>query len=106
MRLFLGVFPPDNYLSYFRDVLRRYDKQKRNLRPVPMEQIHLTLKFFGADVSPESKDILLKELQKHSGNYPKPQIKINKVQFGFEYQKDPRHLLAKIEEDDSIIDFV
>ncbi len=97
-RLFLGIFPPEEYISYFRDVLRELDNVKRNIKTTPVDQLHLTVKFIGSEVSFASKDIIAEELSKYSGNFIKPEIKITGIQFGFPYQQDPQHVLAMIEE--------
>jgi 2'-5' RNA ligase len=104
MRLFLAIFPPPEYIAYFRDVIRLLDKQKRNLKPIPVDQIHLTLKFIGAQVSYESKDLIYEELSRHSGNFPVPEIKIKRIQFGFRYQTDPRNLLADLMLNDNLVE--
>ena len=104
LRLFLGIFPPDEYIAYFRDVIRALDKQKRNIRITPVDQLHLTVKFIGSEVSYESKDIIFEELTRLSGNFPKPEIKIDGIQFGFPYQQDPQHVLALVNENQELKD--
>jgi len=103
-RLFLGIYPPISYISYFRNVLQVFDKQKRNLRSIPVDQTHLTLRFIGGFVTESSKDLIIEELQKHVGNFPKPTINIDKIQFGFKYQNDPRVLMASIQDNKDLID--
>ena len=103
-RLFVAVFPPDEYLAFFRDTLRKFDKEKRNLRNIPVDQIHMTLKFIGSQVSEYSKDQITESLQKFSGNYPKPVIKIDGVQFGYPQQVDPRIILASVTNNDDLDD--
>lgn len=103
LRLFIGIFPPDEYIAYFRDVFRALDKQKRNLKQTPVDQIHLTLKFIGSEVRVESKDMLFKALLEAEGSFPKPFIQINKIQFGFDYQKDPQHILADVENNADLV---
>lgn len=102
MRLFLGIFPPKEYLDYFRDVVRRFDKEKRNLKPVNLEQIHLTLRFVGANVSLGSKNRIAKSLLRNANNFPKPEIRLGKLSFGFPRQHDPRVLLVDVIENDEI----
>jgi 2'-5' RNA ligase len=97
MRLFIAIFPPKEYTRYFADVYKKFDKQKRNLKPINMEQLHITLKFIGANVSEGSKDLILETLQSFEGQFSKPSISIKKIQFGFDRQTDPKHLLADIE---------
>lgn len=97
MRLFIGIFPPKYYLDYFRDVMREFSKEKRNLKPINLEQIHLTVRFIGPNVSLGSKNKIAAELVKNAGQYPKPNIHMEKLRFGFPSQHDPRVLLAEIE---------
>jgi 2'-5' RNA ligase len=103
-RLFISIFPPVEYINYFRDILKTFDKQKRNIKALEVDQIHLTVKFVGGFVSENSKNAIIDELQRHTGNYPKPEIKIKGVQFGFKYQDNPRALIATLEETDGLIE--
>lgn len=102
MRLFLGIFPPKEYLDYFRDVVRKFDKEKRNLKPINLEQIHLTLRFIGANVSLGSKNRLAKSFLSSAGSFAKPEIKLGKLAFGFPRQHDPRVLLVAVQENDEL----
>lgn len=102
MRLFLAIFPPKEYTRYFAEVYRKFDKQKRNLKPTPYDQVHLTLKFIGANVSEYSRDEIINIFKKFEGQYSKPLIKIDNIQFGFERQRDPRYLIANIAENDGL----
>ena len=104
MRLFLAIFPPKEYIKYFAEVYRKFDKQKRNLKPTPYDQVHLTLKFIGANVSEPSRDKLIEIFERFNGQYTKPEIKIESIKFGFDRQRDPRYLIANIEENQSLID--
>ncbi len=97
MRIFLSIFPTKEFKDYFRDVVRELDKQKRNLRPVNLENIHFTVRFFGSRVSPRTKKLLVDEFIAMQGSFPKPEIKIEKLQMGFKRQKDPRIIMAMIE---------
>lgn len=103
-RLFLGVFPPDEYIHTFRQVIREYDKEKRNLKLIPMDQIHLTLKFIGSAVSENSKNLIVDALNKQAGKFPKPEVKVNKVQFGFPHQNDPRVIMLRVEDNAELAD--
>lgn len=104
LRLFLGIFPPEDHIAYFREVTRALDKEKRNLSYAPLDQIHLTVNFIGSEVSYNSKDILLNELERLSGRFIKPEIKVSGVQFGFDYQQDPKHVLVTIEQNKDLRD--
>ncbi len=96
MRLFIGIFPPKEYLDYFRDVMREFAKEKRNLKPINIEQVHLTLRFVGNKVSSGSKNVLAQALLQNAHQYPKPVIHMESLDFGFSYQDDPRILMATI----------
>lgn len=102
-RLFLAIFPPEEYREYFRNVLRELDKQKRNLRPIPLDQIHITVKFIGPEVSNASKDFLIQRLTSLQGQFSKPTIKIKPVQFGFPDQLDPVHVLSEVEDSPKLL---
>ncbi len=103
-RLFVGIFPPQEYIAYFRDILRKFDKEKRNLRNVSVDQMHITMKFIGAHVTEASKDLIWEEIQRHKGNYPKPEIKVDRLQFGFHYQTEPHVVMAHIAENQELKD--
>jgi 2'-5' RNA ligase len=98
MRLFLGIYPSREHLAYYRDIKRQLDKEKRNLRFVDLERLHLTLKFIGSNVSQASKNDISRELQRHAGSYPKPQIAVESVSLGFASQLSPRIIMANIEQ--------
>lgn len=70
-RIFLGIFPQKEHISFFRDILRNLDEEKRNLKHIPLDMVHLTLYFIGANVSESSlqKIIKLFESKKDYGNH-------------------------------------
>lgn len=98
MRLFLAIYPPAEYIRYFADVYKHFDKEKRNLKAVPVDHIHVTVRFIGPNVSPEHTEETVALFKQFEGQYPKPKIEIGQVQFGFQRQEDPRHLIATINE--------
>ncbi len=102
MRLFLAIFPPKDYLDYFRDTLRHLNKEKRNINPMPIDQIHVTVKYFGSMVSENTKDTIIDEFRLHEGNFGKALIDIKKIQLGFPRQSDPRILLADLRNTESL----
>lgn len=103
-RLFLAIFLPQDYISFFRDVLRQFDKQKRNILAIPIDRLHLNIKFVGANVSDTSMEKIISALKKHESKFTKPEIKIRKIQFGFPHQRDPRVLIADVENKQSLVD--
>lgn len=102
-RLFLAIFPPKEYLDVFRDTLRRFGKEKRNLTFVPVDQMHVTMRFLGSQISEESKELLINELKLHEGNYGKAILNIKKIQFGFPMETYPKILMADIEDNESML---
>ncbi len=101
-RLFLAIYPAREQIEYFRDVIRGLAKEKRNLNFVPIDQIHLTLRFLGANVTEPSRDLLIETFKKYEGQYSKPTIKINSLQLGFDYQNDPRVIFSMVLEDSGL----
>lgn len=106
MRLFVAIYPPKEVLDYVRDTLRQLDKEKRNIIPVPLDQIHFTLRFIGPSVSISTKQKLAKELLKFSGNYPKPQLNIGDFSLGFPGQHHPRAMFFDLIDIDPLEDLV
>lgn len=103
-RLFLSIEPSIEFKNYVRDTTKFLDKQKRNLRMIPIEQLNILVKFIGPEVSNSSLEILIEELNKLSSKLPKPEIKALSYQLGFPYQKDPTVLLMEIDPNNDLID--
>jgi 2'-5' RNA ligase len=102
MRLFIGIYPNKETLDYVRDVQRALDKEKRNLRLVDLQQVHLTLKFIGGHVSDLTKNQMVEKLLSVQGQYAKPTIELTHLQVGFPRQHDPRVLFANVRVDKSL----
>lgn len=104
MRLFLAIFPPKEYLDYFRDTLRKFNKEKRNLKYIPVDQMHLTIRFIGPRVSFESKQALVEEFMKHEGHFGNVELEVTGVKLGFPFQgiKQKRILIAKLKHNDTL----
>lgn len=99
MRLFIGIYPSKEILDYIRDAKRLLDREKRNLRFIETERLHITLKFIGSNVEQSTKNQIAAELQRHAGSYPKPKIDVTGISLGFPRQDDPRILMANIAPD-------
>jgi 2'-5' RNA ligase len=102
MRLFLAIFPPKNYLDYIRDTLRAMDKEKRNVIPVQLDNIHFTVRFIGSKVSVSTKQQLAKQFLKYSGNFSKPTIELGNLNLGFPRQKHPRAIFYDVTVNDEL----
>lgn len=97
MGLFVAVFPPSEILEKLRNVKRTYNKQKRNLKFIPNDQLHITLKFIGSDVSDYSKEVINELFMQTQGDFGRPEIRIEEIRFGFPKETHPKFLLANIE---------
>lgn len=104
MRVFFAIFPPlDTYGRFFADVFRHFDKQKRNLNFIPLEQIHLNMRFIGANVSEASYKYIIDLFKVYEGQYTKPEVKVKNIQFGFKHQTNPNYVIADIFESESLV---
>ncbi|BCX14075.1 MAG: RNA 2',3'-cyclic phosphodiesterase [Candidatus Dojkabacteria bacterium] len=103
MRLFIAVFPPKEYLEYFRNVARLFNKQKRNLKFVPTDQLHITLKFLGNSVSENSYNIIRESLVENSHSFKPVNIELSDISFGFPKERFPKILLSKVKSTESLV---
>ncbi len=104
MRVFFAIFPPiDIYGRFFADLYKHLDKEKRNLDFTPIDQIHLNIKFLGANVSNDSLNSIIDLIKSFEGQYSKPFIKIRNIQFGFKHQSNPNYVIADIFPSDSLV---
>ena len=107
MRLFIGIFPPKEVLDDLRDALRRFEKHKRNLKSAPIDQMHITLKYIGSNVSESSYGIIRKDLLNNQKFLDNPiEVNFQKLQFGFRFDQIPRILMAQVDNTDSLLDSV
>lgn len=105
MRLFFAIFPPKEIRDQMRDALRLFSKQKQNLVNLPVDQMHITLKYIGPKVSRNSFEIIDSYLEDlRSVKFSKPEIQFTKVTFGFDRETYPKLLIARIEENEDLID--
>ena len=103
MRLFLAIYPSKETLDSLRDALRRFDKQKRNLKNTPVDQMHITLKFLGPIVTEYSKDLLMNELRGLEGSFGEIDVNPKKISFGFEKEHYPKYLITNVERSDKLV---
>jgi len=96
MRLFIGIFPPQDIISRIRDSIRKLDKIKRNLKFVPYDQMHITLKFLGNSVSDESYDKIVKSLNRITPSLSQIKISFDNIWFGFPGRRYPHVIFFTI----------
>lgn len=95
MRLFLAIFPPDDLLESFVTLQHMLAQYKNYVRFTKRENIHLTLRFFGDDVSETSISIISQIIPKHSGITPF-NVQINEIRYGFPGRRWPKILYVSI----------
>lgn len=103
MRLFIAALPSKETLDGLRDVLRKYDKFKRNLKVPPVDQLHITLKYIGSKVSENSYEIIREELKRYEHNIGACDVEFDGVKFGFSFDRDPRILMADVVASDGLL---
>lgn len=103
MKLFVALFPSKEVLSHLRDVRRKYAKHKRHLHYVPIDQLHVTLKYLGNKVSESSYQQIVDILKENEGNYDPIELSVTGVQFGFSKQSDPKVLMANVKATDQLV---
>jgi 2'-5' RNA ligase len=103
MRIFLAIYPPEDWRRYIRDALRAMDKEKRNLRPVNIDQVHLTVKFFGRNLNHHARDVVADALLDAQGTFQKPKIEMLNLQLGLFKQHSPSILLLNIADDPDLL---
>lgn len=95
-RLFFSIFPPNEYISFFKDVLKEYTKEKRNIDTIPLDKIHINIKFLGANVTQQSRLVIVDRIRQLVNTFTIPEIAIKKIQFGFDHQSNPSIIVAEL----------
>ncbi len=89
MRVFVAILLPQEVKEKIRDVARLFYKEKRNLKFVTPEQLHMTIKFLGNNVTQESIEKIMEQLKIHQGELNKATIDLEKISFGFKGETRP-----------------
>ena len=95
-RLFVAIQPP---IEVRREILQNHQifgSDERNFRFINPEQLHITIKFLGSDVSLDSKEQIIKEIQNILPQIESPTIIFEGLQFGFSKQMIPRIMFYNI----------
>ena len=87
--------------DYLRDAIRVLSKANRNLRFVPIDQLHLTLQFIGMMVSTPSLNLISERLKTLS--VPKPHIRLTDMNFGFPGQQNASVLFWDLDHDNNLV---
>lgn len=89
MRLFITILPPQEIKEKIRDIARLFYKEKRNLKFVQPEHLHMTIKFIGNDVSEESMRSIIDYFKIHRKQLKSAEIDLDKISFGFRSETRP-----------------
>lgn len=88
-RLFLCILPDKEIRDYARDVQRQIYRYSYKLNFVNLEQIHLTLKFLGNNVSDKSMELFIDTLNANMSNLSQFEISTREADFGYFTQSKP-----------------
>ncbi len=101
-RLFLCILPDKPIRDYARDVQRTISRYSYKLELINLEQIHLTLKFLGNNVTDSSRDLLIETLDENAKYLPRVEFETDKVDFGFFTQNKPNVVYISLKESPSL----
>lgn len=101
-RLFIAIQPP---LELRRELSKNnniFSKEMRNFKFIDQDQLHLTLKYLGSEVSQDSKKKIIDLLSFIAPQIYSPTVKIKDLQYGFPRQMIPTLLYYNIEANKSM----
>ncbi len=98
MRLFLGLFPDDKTRAYLRDFRQRMVHYKRSLKFCEIDQMHITIKFLGNEVSQDTAHRYFEELRSNISDTKEFKYDFGSIEFGFPYQVTPNVLYLGVNE--------
>lgn len=102
MKLFVTLTPTKDVLDKLRDARRKFAKHKRHLDYVPVDQLHIILKYLGNKVSESSYQAIVDTLKSNEGEYEPVELTLKGLQFGFPKEADPKMLMAKVVKSEQI----
>lgn len=103
-RLFLCILPSKEVRDVARDLRREFKSQEYKLSFLPLEQIHLTVKFLGDNVSDKSSEFVQYTLDKYLRHFDSFRITTNDAVFGLSSQTKPRIMYLDVEETSELND--
>jgi 2'-5' RNA ligase len=92
VRLFIAIFPPKEIINLFNDIQDKLKGFGKFLRFTKAEDIHITLRFLGNNVSNKSKDKILHIWDNLFIDTKKFNIRLQSINYGFENERWPRIL--------------
>jgi 2'-5' RNA ligase len=101
-RLFLAIKLPLEIRREINSILSNFSKEARNFAFVDQEQLHLTLKFLGGNISPHSQKLIIEALKPIFSSSYKINISIDSLMFGFPKQAIPKVLYFNVNKNDEL----
>lgn len=103
MRLFIGIYPDEQLKNYLRGVVSQMNHFNQ-LKFTPIEQIHLTVKFLGNDISEGTYQDYSVLFEQKVKSFEKFEVIPTKVTFGFKFQIRPKVMILNVEESQKLDD--
>ncbi len=96
MRLFIGIFPPKEILDSFVEIQNGLDQFKNYIRFTKKENIHITVKYLGDDISKDSLNGIIKDVRKVTNKTEAFDIRLKSIRYGFPGRRWPRIMYISI----------
>ena len=96
-RLFIAFEIPEEVKRQLNSNTKIFLHEARNIRFVSMEQMHLTIKFLGRNVSDYSINKIVDVLKEIAGKTYPITLSVKELRFGFPHQTIPQILFYNIE---------
>lgn len=97
MRLFIALIPKQETLSQIRDVVRGLGQAKRNFNYIAIDQLHMSLKFVGGNISEDSLKVLNPVMKERFKGVNLPEVTLTDLSYGTEGQKAPKVMFFSVE---------
>jgi len=94
---FLAIVPPKEIQAQIRDIKRSLHSEIRNFNFVPLERVHIIIKFLGVGVAHESLNLIQDLLENIKNKRQIFDLNLVQLKFGLPYQNIPRVLFIDVE---------
>lgn len=96
-RYFIAFSLPLELKRQLNSISRIFEKEGRNFRFVDMEQMHMTIKYLGENISDFSLNKIIEILNVISNNYKTLDLTVSSLKFGFAHQPIPNLLFFNVD---------
>jgi 2'-5' RNA ligase len=106
MRAFIAIYPDQKFCEQASIVLERLARYT-GLKPTPIHQLHLTVKFLGEDLEEQQINLISRNLQSKIQDFRPFILQSVGIRFGFaNNENNPQYLFIKIRENKNLSDLV